>query len=78
MGGDRVNHYDYADVLCPFFKRRSNIRQTITCEALPNTAEANLMLFSNMPSLEIHFAKHCCNGYFDCPVAKALYKKYQE
>lgn len=73
-----MNCYHFKDVLCPFFKRYNRKRQTITCEGLPKSATANMMLFENADKLDRYFFARCCEDYRSCPVAQALYEKYEE
>ncbi len=73
-----MNCYDFKTVLCPFFKRYNRKRQTITCEGVPKSSAANLMFFENGTKSDRYFHNRCCKDYQQCPVAKALYEKYEE
>ena len=72
-----ANYWDAA-VVCPFFKRYKRDRLTITCEGIPHTATANLMLFENGGKADRYLENRCCKDYHQCPVARSIMEKYQE
>ncbi len=73
-----MSHYLDAYVVCPYFKRYHPQRLSITCEGVPKSSAANMMLFENGEKCYRYLRQRCCEDYRECPIARLLYEKYEE
>ena len=64
--------YGSEKVLCPFYKDET--RNSIRCEGVISVA--CISNFAETEQKKQHSEKFCCLHYEECPLAEALYKKY--
>lgn len=67
------SYWDNVNVTCPFFKYESN--KEIVCEGVVDGSD-NRIRFTGIKNKKSFEEIHCCSDYKNCPIAQALYKKY--
>lgn len=67
-----------ANVLCPFYLMNDTERKQIGCEGVVEKSTIK-QTWNNKKDFDVHFWKHCCKRYEQCPVYKMLMmEKYDE
>ena len=66
-------------VKCPFFIGAHSRPAVIECEGVTHTAHRTRMVFENAAGARRYLQRRCCRmAFHQCPIARALYEKYEK